>query len=145
MYSARSLIGHFAPAVGRDTYVSADPGVSVRRAIMVDCDLMAGFIILEDGRAYAASNSDTDATIRAIAAEVPDAEFREWLLAQQSEHLGLGMTSVDLREIAPQLRPTFYAAVRQAYVRATSDGFEEFQPGSFSTKAGSVTSATSSR
>jgi hypothetical protein len=62
---------------------------------------MAGFIVLKDGRAYAAANWATDAVIRAIAAEVEDGEFRAWLLAQQSEFVGMGLTSVDLREVAP--------------------------------------------
>ena len=61
----------------------------------------AGFIVLEDGRAYAAANWAADATLRAISREVSDGDLRQWLLAQQSEQVGLGMTSVDLREIAP--------------------------------------------
>jgi hypothetical protein len=65
---------------------------------------MAGFIVMEDGRAYAASNRATDAVIRAIAVEVEDREFRAWLLQQQSQFVGMGMTSVDLREVAPKYR-----------------------------------------
>src|SRR5215468_4985983 len=61
---------------------------------------VGGFIVLEDGRAYAAANWATDATLRAISREVSDPALRAWLLAQQSEHVGMGMTSVDLREIA---------------------------------------------
>ena len=61
---------------------------------------MGGFIILEDGRAYAAANWASDATLRAISREVGDPALRAWLLGQQSEHVGMGVTSVDLREIA---------------------------------------------
>lgn len=85
---------------------------------------MAGFIVMEDGRAYAASNRATDAVIRAIAAEVEDGEFRAWLLQQQSQFVGMGMTSVDLREVAPKYRQGFYRAARRAYQRAASAGSE---------------------
>jgi hypothetical protein len=68
---------------------------------------MAGFIVMEDGRAYAASNQATDAVIRTIAAEVEDRGFRAWLLQQQSQFVGMGMTSVDLREVAPEHRQGF--------------------------------------
>ena len=85
---------------------------------------MAGFIVMEDGRAYAASNRGTDAVLRAIATEVEDAEFRAWLLQQQSQFVGMGMTSVDLREVAPKYRQGFYRAARRAHERAASEGFE---------------------
>jgi hypothetical protein len=49
-----------------------------------------GFIVLEDGRAYAA-NWAADATLRAISREVSDPALRACLLAQQSEHVGMGM------------------------------------------------------
>src|SRR6266487_3303421 len=85
---------------------------------------MAGFIVMEDGRAYAASNRATDAVIRAIAAEVEDREFRAWLLQQQSQFVGMGTTSVDLREVAPKYREGFYRAARRAHERAASEGLE---------------------
>jgi hypothetical protein len=88
-----------------------------------DC-LMAGFIVLEDGRAYAAANWATDATLRAIAAEVADPELRAWLLDQQSSVVGMGMTSVDLRQIAPQFRAVLREAIRSAYHRVSENGFE---------------------
>ena len=59
----------------------------------------------QPGRAYAASNWATDATLRAIAAEVVDPDLDAWLLDQQSTVVAMGMTSVDLREMAPQYRP----------------------------------------
>jgi hypothetical protein len=65
---------------------------------------VGGFIVLEDGRAYASSNWATDATLRAVSREVSDQALRDWLLAQQSERVGMGMTSVDLREVGPAWR-----------------------------------------
>lgn len=91
---------------------------------------MAGFIVLEDGRAYAASNWATDATLRAIGREVKDNDLREWLLAQQSGKVGMGMTSVDLREVAPQYRPVLRAAIRRAHERVTREArFENLRAG----------------
>jgi hypothetical protein len=78
---------------------------------------VAGFIVLEDGRAYAASNSATDTTLRAISREVSDAALRQWLLAQQSSQVGTGMTCVDLREVAPQHRPVLHEAIRRPPAR----------------------------
>jgi hypothetical protein len=50
---------------------------------------VGGFIVLEDGRAYAAASWATDATLRAVSREVSDPALRAWLLAQQSEHVGM--------------------------------------------------------
>lgn len=86
---------------------------------------MGGFIVLEDGRAYAGSNWATDATVRAIAAEVVDGALRTWLLEQQSATVGMGMTCIDLRELAPQHRPTVREAICAAYERAKHNGFEQ--------------------
>ena len=85
---------------------------------------MGGFIVLEDGRAYSSAAWATDATVRAIAGEVDDEPLRQWMLAQQSEFVGMGMTNIDLREIAPQYRPVLHAAIRSAYARVRRDGFE---------------------
>lgn len=76
--------------------------------------LVAGFIVFEDGRAWAASNWATDTAIRAIAQEVEDPSFREWLLAQA---VGGGLSYVDAREIAPRFRPAFFNAIRKAAAR----------------------------
>lgn len=81
------------------------------------------------GRAPAA-NWATDAALKAISREVSDPALRAWLLAQQSEHVGLGMTSVDLREVAPCYRPVLRAAIRRAYGRVINDDrFEKLHPG----------------
>jgi hypothetical protein len=54
---------------------------------MPDTYPVVGFIVLEDGRAYAAPNW-ADATLRAISRKASDPALRAWLLAQQSEHVG---------------------------------------------------------
>ena len=77
---------------------------------------MAGFIVLEDGRAYAASNRAADAMIRAIAAVVDEPELKDWVRQQESEVVGMGMTYIDLREIAPLYRPLLRQAIRRAYL-----------------------------
>lgn len=91
---------------------------------------MAGFIVLEDGRSYAASGRATDAVIRAIAAELADPVFAEWLTGCQAQFLGSGMGGVDVRQIAPQHREPFYEAARAAFGRARDNGFEHMEPGS---------------
>jgi hypothetical protein len=75
---------------------------------------VAGFIVFQDGRAFAIRNAGTDAVIRAIAAEIPDSEFRDWVLAQQSSLLGLGMTSIDIRELSPRCSDEWRSALRRA-------------------------------
>lgn len=90
---------------------------------------MAGFIVLEDGRAYAASGWATDATLRVIARSLKDEPLRSWLLAQQRV-VGSGLTTVDLRELAPRCRPEMRAAIRDAYHRVGADGgFEDLVAG----------------
>lgn len=82
--------------------------------------------MLEDGRAYSASGWATDTTLRAISREIGDPALREWLFDQQRDHLGQAMTSVDLREIAPQYRPVMCTAISRAYERVERDGrFED--------------------
>jgi hypothetical protein len=91
---------------------------------------MAGFIVLEDGRAYAAGSRATDAVIRAVAREVDDPPLRDWLLEQQSDRVGMGMTCVDLRDLAPHYRPVLRGAIRQAYAHVQQQGaFEQLDQG----------------
>jgi hypothetical protein len=94
-----------------------------------DNRLVAGFIVLEDGRAYAASNFATNAMLRAISPAVDDAALKVWLLAQQSQYVGMGHTCVDLRELAPRYRPVMRAVICRAYERVISEGFENLRPG----------------
>ncbi|RKN48474.1 hypothetical protein [Micromonospora endolithica] len=89
---------------------------------------MAGFIILEDGRAFAGGNRGIDLALEYLAAELPDGPFRSWLLDQRAKIRGMGLTSVDLRELAPDNREVFYRAVRAAAVgvRDRDPEFAEF-------------------
>jgi hypothetical protein len=87
---------------------------------------VAGFIALEDGRAYAASNHATDAMMRSIADAVEATELAEWILSQQSEFVGLGMTCDDLREVAPADRRDVRDAIRRGYARARTGAFDPF-------------------
>jgi hypothetical protein len=74
---------------------------------------VAGFIVLADGRAFALNNWATDVVIRTLAAELPAGAFRAWLLAQQSVVVGMGQTSVDVRELAPGNARELLAAIRR--------------------------------
>ena len=50
--------------------------------------------------------------------------------AQHSEHVGMGTTSVDLREVAPRYRPGLRTATRQTYEPVINhDRFENLRPG----------------
>ena len=75
---------------------------------------VGGFIVFGDGRAFAISNAGTDAVIQALATELRDDEFRDWVLSQQSSLIGLGMTSIDVRELSPRCGEEWYAAIRKA-------------------------------
>ena len=79
---------------------------------------MAGFIVLEDRRAYAAKDAAVDATLEAISREVEDEEFRRYLLSKRSSVVGMGATFVHLSDIAPQYREVFYRAVEVAAEQA---------------------------
>lgn len=77
---------------------------------------MAGFIILNDGRAYAAANWAFRATVEAIAEALPVTEegtrLAEWLRndpAVQVYH------SVDVRELSPTCREMFLSAAESAH------------------------------
>lgn len=87
---------------------------------------MSSFIVLGDGRAWAASNWGYDAAVRAIAAEVEESadgrEFKDWLLLQTCAHCGPGLGSVDVRELAPDDRVLFEEAALRAIVRQSETG-----------------------
>ena len=78
---------------------------------------MAGFIILEDGRAYAAANRVYDAVVERSADALPEADdgraISDWLKEQQVAVKGLG--SVDLRELTLENRRFFHVAARNAF------------------------------
>lgn len=84
--------------------------------------------MFDDGWSFTAANWAVDAVLRAVAAELGPGTFSDWLLARQSEHVGPGLTLVDLREIAPGDREAFLAAVEAACARARDHGFEALAP-----------------
>jgi hypothetical protein len=80
---------------------------------------VAGFIILADGRAYAASNGAYDSTIESIAEALTETQegrlLAEWILNQRCAIKGMGLGCVDVRELAPKNQELFLRAVRDAY------------------------------
>ena len=78
---------------------------------------MAGFIVLEDGRAYAANNFGFRATVAAIAGALPHSAegmaLSQWLLDES----GVVQTylNVDVRELASATKETFLTATVNAY------------------------------
>jgi hypothetical protein len=97
---------------------------------------MAGFIILNDGRAWASANWAYDVAIRTIAQALPNTqeglELADWLLQQTSEVKGMGLGSVDLRELTTENQTLFIRAVRQAVINLrTQDGNDWHDPMAF--------------
>lgn len=97
---------------------------------------MAGFIVFNDGRAWASANWAYDAAIRTIAQALPNTrdgnELAEWLLQQTSEIQGMGLGSVDLRELTVQNQTLFIQAIRQAVINLkTETGNEWHDPTAF--------------
>jgi len=89
---------------------------------------MAGFIILEDGRAYAAANWAYDSVVERIADALPEADegraLSDWLKEQQVAVKGLGC--VDLRELTPENRLLFLVPARKAFSLSEQQGAEGF-------------------
>jgi hypothetical protein len=87
---------------------------------------MAGFIVLQDGRAYAASNWAYDLTVERIAVALPPTPqgvaLRTWLLGQRCGVLGPGLGSVDLRGLTPDNQRLVEAAARGAVEAAERSG-----------------------
>jgi hypothetical protein len=87
---------------------------------------LAGFIVLSDGRAYAASNWAYDQTVDAIASALPESHegkaLSHWLLEQKISSKGVG--NIDVRELAPHTNALFITAVKAA-LAATKDNFIE--------------------
>ena len=84
---------------------------------------MAGFITLEDGRAWSGANWAYDAVLGAIVDALNaqgDRDLATWLLQRTSQGPGVG--TVDLREIAPADRTRFRVAVRAALAHVESTG-----------------------
>ena len=96
---------------------------------------MAGFITLEDGRAYAASNWGYDAVVERIADALPETDdghaLKDWLMEQRVAVKGIG--SVDLRELTLENRQLFQAAARKAFDLAEQPGPEGWHDPEFYT------------
>jgi hypothetical protein len=76
---------------------------------------MAGFIVLDDGRAYAAANWAFRATVEAIAVALPETTegttLANWLRNDPSVQI---YYNVDVRELAPASHEMFLAAAEAA-------------------------------
>jgi len=76
---------------------------------------MSGFIILNDGRAWTASDRAFDAIMEALAETILDSgtgnALASWLLDQRSLLKGPGMGSVDLRELTPANQERLLATI----------------------------------
>jgi hypothetical protein len=87
---------------------------------------MGGFIILNDGRAWAAANWAYDEAIRSIVEALPPTDdalaLSGWLLGQTCEVRGSGLGSVDLRELTAENQALFSEAVRKATARIKPHG-----------------------
>ena len=83
---------------------------------------MAGFIVLQDGRAYAAANWAYDVLIESVSAALRgsgrNAALADWLMAQRSEVQGSGLGHVDLRELTDANRQLLLEIIPQAYQEA---------------------------
>lgn len=84
---------------------------------------MGGFIVLNDGRAYAAANWAFRATLEAITDAIPETaegrELAEWLRNDPTVQY---LHSVDLRELTPTNRAMFEEATERAYKIASIQG-----------------------
>jgi hypothetical protein len=84
---------------------------------------MGGFIILDDGRAYAANNWAYRTTVEAIAAALPNTSegkvLAEWLRKDPSVQI---YNAVDVRELTPANREMFLAASEAAFVQQKERG-----------------------
>jgi hypothetical protein len=78
--------------------------------------VVGGFITLKDGRSFAPKNWTADRVFRAIAAELPEGELRDWVFRQQSEFT-YGGGSIDVRELAPATAEALIAAIRRVAAR----------------------------
>ena len=83
---------------------------------------MAGFIILQDGRAWAPSSAAYDALIDALAEVLtgPDGDraLASWLAERTCRKLGPGMGYVDVRDLTACHRELLYRAIRSIPTRA---------------------------
>lgn len=85
---------------------------------------MAGFIVLDDGRAFAPSSEVLDASIEAITAELDlagsgsAAELAGWLRGRLLDSGGPELGEFDVRELTAENRELFRQAAERACQRA---------------------------
>lgn len=96
---------------------------------------MAGFIIINDGRAVAPSNWGFDRMMEEIVKSLPNnensADFKDWLLNQRNCICGPGLGSVDVRELTPENQELFWDAVIDAIHRCKAEGGEGWHDPNF--------------
>lgn len=77
---------------------------------------MGGFIVLEDGRAYAANNWAFRELVKVIVEALPETEDGKRLVAWlQNDHEVTIYNTVDVRELAPKFRAMFLEATQRAF------------------------------
>ena len=85
---------------------------------------MAGFIVLDDGRAFAPSSEVLDATIEAVTGELDlagsgsAAELAAWLHGRLMDSGGPELGEFDVRELTAENRELFRQAAERACQRA---------------------------
>jgi len=85
--------------------------------------------VLEDGRAWAVTDGAFDDALELIASELPNSPESQalalWLLEQKTRGRGMGLGSVDLRELTQHNRRLFKAAAQRVYDKAivSSQGY----------------------
>src|SRR5450755_3207563 len=93
------------------------------------CIAMAGFIVLNDGRAYAASNWAFRATVEAIAEVLPKTgegiTLAEWLRHDPSVQI---YHNIDVRELVPAIRDLFLDAAETAFKVQKAGGPKGWSP-----------------
>lgn len=94
---------------------------------------MGGFIVLEDGRAFAVATWAWSEAVRRIAAAAskvePDSELGAWLVELSA--VPAGYASLDVRELTPENRSRFHEATRIAIAEAEARGPEGWHDSSF--------------
>jgi len=96
---------------------------------------VGGFIFLPDGRAYAPASWAYDTTLRSIAdalGQTPeDQALRVWLDHQTCAEQGMGLGSVDVRELAPSVARRFIEAIPEALAVERAKGSDDWHDPSF--------------
>jgi len=80
---------------------------------------VGGFIVFDDGRAYAPNNRFFDVSVEAINDNLLNTKegklFSEWIMNQRHSIVGLGMGHIDIRELSPSYQTLLKITIRKAY------------------------------